>query len=149
MRAAATICASLAMAVACTGNSGPPLSATDIVIVAPLPGRANAVAYLELHNGSRAPIVVNKASSPYFRTVELHESVITDEVVRMRRLDSLTIPARQSLRLQTGATHLMLIDPRSGLVPGDTISLELGYDEGGILIVNAPVQARYAPGATN
>lgn len=136
----------LTLLTSCGGDVGPPLSATDITVVAPLPGRSTSAAYMTLHNDSDKAIILTEVSSPLFASVEMHESSLKDGIARMHKLESLTIEARSSMRFAVGGKHLMLIDPRQDLVPGDSISLELNYDDGGILICSAPLQTRRKPG---
>jgi len=113
----------LMLLTSCGGDVGPPLSATDISVVAPLPGRSMSAAYMTLHNDSDKAILLTEVSSPLFASVEMHESTLTDGIARMHKLESLTIEARSSMRFAVGGRHLMLIDPLKGLIPGDIISL--------------------------
>ena len=122
--------------------SGPPLTATDIVAVAPLPGRSISAAYLTLHNESREAITLGRVSSPQFASVEIHESLLTDGVIRMRRIDSLVIEAMTSATFESGRKHLMLTDPVPGLLVGNSITIQFEYDGGGILIVSTPLVNR-------
>jgi len=123
-------------------DSGPPLTATDIVAVAPVPGRDFSAAYLTLHNYSQEPITIHRLSSPDFSNVEMHESVIADDVIRMRKLDSLTLDAGTSVRFVSGGKHLMLMEPKPGLAPDDTVTLRFEYDADGLLIVSTSLKAR-------
>ena len=132
---------------ACGVDTGPPLRASGIALVSPMPGRAATAAYMTLHNSSDRAVVLQRISSPSFGVVEMHESTITDGIARMQRLDSLTIAAKSSVQLATGGKHLMLREPQEALMPGSNISLHLHYDDGGVLILNAPVQTRYPDGA--
>jgi copper(I)-binding protein len=131
----------VAALVAC-GPADPPLTATNILITAPLPGNEFSAAYLSLHNESGETITVHRISSPQFAQVEIHETVVSDGVVRMRRLGSVSIDAGGSVILETGAKHLMLIDPITRLLPGQNVSLHIEYDDEGTLIINAPLQVR-------
>lgn len=132
----------LAVLIAGCGESGPPLTATGVVAFAPLPGREFSAAYLTLHNHSQAAITIQQVSSPEFAKVEIHESVTVDDVIRMRRLDSLTLDAGTSTQFVSGGKHLMLIEPVSALAPGKAVTLHFEYDAGGILIVNTPLRTR-------
>ncbi|MFQ5982321.1 MAG: copper chaperone PCu(A)C, partial [Woeseiaceae bacterium] len=70
----------LAALIAACGESGPPLTVTDVLAVAPLPGQESAAAYLTLHNHSREPVTIHRVSSPDFTRVEMHENLIVDGV---------------------------------------------------------------------
>ncbi len=118
------------------------MSATDIEAVAPLPGRTFAAAYLTLHNQGPVPLTVSRVSSTHFAKVEIHESQVVDDVIRMRRLDSVTIDVGESVKFESGGKHLMLIDPKECLDVGDSITLQFDYDNEGMLIVSAPLRKR-------
>ena len=124
----------LALFAACS-PSGPPLTATDIVAVAPLPGRNFSAAYLTIHNDSKETITIHRVSSPDFAKVEIHESLIGKDIIQMRRLESITIDAGMSEKFESGGKHLMLIEPIPGLVAGKSITLQFEYNGDGMLIV--------------
>jgi copper(I)-binding protein len=132
----------LAVLIASCGESGPPLTATGVVAFAPLPGSEVSAAYLTLHNHSQEALTIQQVSSPEFAKVEIHESMTVDDVIRMRRLDSLTLDAGTSTRFVSGGKHLMLIEPVSELAPGQSVTLQFEYNAGGILIVNTQLKTR-------
>ena len=129
------------LCVAC-GPAGPSLTATDIEAVAPLPGRTFAAAYLTLHNQGADSLTISHVSSTHFDKVEIHESQVVNDVVRMRKLDSLIIDPGMSVKFEAGGKHLMLIDPKVGLDVGDSITLHFEYDNEGMLIISAPLRKR-------
>ena len=111
--------------VACTNDGGPPLVATDVEITRAAPGAKMSAGYMTITNNSPEDIVITSISSPQFGVVELHETVIEDDISRMRRLDSLTIAAGTSVVLQRGGKHLMLMQP-SGLSRDVTLHVHSG-----------------------
>ncbi|MDP6963945.1 MAG: copper chaperone PCu(A)C, partial [Planctomycetota bacterium] len=56
---------------------------------------------------------------------ELHTMVNDGDVMKMRRVDNLVIPANGELILQPGADHIMFFELDKGWRLGDTIELEL------------------------
>jgi copper(I)-binding protein len=132
----------LVLAIAACGPHGPPLTATDNIAVAPLPGREFSAAYLTLHNNSRKTITINRISSPDFAKVEIHETTNIDNIIRMRRLESLVIDAGSSAKFESGGRHLMLIGPNSGLDTGSLITIQIAYNADELLIISAPLTNR-------
>ena len=141
MKIAAGVILCLSCLVAC-GDSGPPLLVSDVQIIAPLPGRENSAAYMKLSNPSGSPLTISSFSSPQFGSIEMHETVTADGIARMSVLETLVIPGRSVRSLETGGKHLMLLEPRQGLIPGQPVTLEIHYDDGGILLVEAPLMSR-------
>ena len=95
----------------CTDKSAP-LSATDLEVSPPRPGTVMGVAYLRITNATPADITITGVSSPQFEAVEMHETQVSDGISRMRKLESLTIPANGSVAFERGGKHLMLLRPQ-------------------------------------
>jgi len=62
------------------------------------------------------------------------------DVMRMRRVEELLVPAGGEVGLLPGGLHLMLLDLREPLVPGDTLSLTLEFERAGPVDVRVPVR---------
>ncbi len=88
------------------------------------PGRMMA-GFMTLTNLSDEPIVLVDAFSPLFERVEIHTMIMEDGVMRMRRLEHLTIEPGESVALEPGGKHLMLMRPREKLSTGDQIPVIL------------------------
>jgi len=133
MMRAATLVLLLAL-FGCAEESGPPLVASDIEITRPMAGMDMSAGYLTLKNNTGTAIVVTQVRSPQFARVEIHETTIEDGISKMRALDSLTVPANGSARLERGGKHLMLMQARDlkdsvtlQLMSGETLLLSVQY----------------------
>ena len=117
----------------------PPLAVADVVITGSMPGMKMSAGYLTFTNNSGEPITITHVSSPQFASVEMHETVVEDDVARMRELPELVIPARGSVAFERGGKHLMLMRPT-----GDSSEVTLNIYSGDtlLLIVNADRPAR-------
>lgn len=121
---------------ACGTEPEPPLVATDLVITAPMPGTGMSAAYLSLTNNTDAMIRISRVTSPQYGSVQLHESIVDDGVARMRAIPVLEIPAGETVTLQRGAKHLMLMRPTE---PSETVSLDFLDGDNLILSVEGPL----------
>ena len=66
------------------------------------------------------------ASSPVAGVAELHEMSMQGDVMRMRALPAgLELPAGKTVTLKPGGFHVMLMDLRQQLKPGDTVAVTL------------------------
>jgi copper(I)-binding protein len=103
--------------------------ASDLVITdawspqAP-PGRMMA-GFMHLENRGPEPIVLTHAESERFGRVEIHTMSMDDGVMRMRELDSLELPAGNTVVLEPGGLHLMLMQPEGQFELGDRFELVL------------------------
>jgi copper(I)-binding protein len=75
------------------------------------------------------------------QVVEIHETVIADEVMKMQMLaDGLEIPANGEILLKPGSYHVMLIGIQRDLNVGDTFTLELDFEKSGSITVQPEVR---------
>lgn len=103
--------------------------------------RAGAV-YMEIRNRGAGADRLIGASSPAAAAAELHTHVATGDVVRMRRLDGVDVPAGGAVRFAPGGRHVMLIGLRRKLTAGGRLSLTLVFDKAGPVAVEVEVRAR-------
>ncbi|MDJ0391544.1 copper chaperone PCu(A)C [Roseomonas sp. E05] len=102
-----------------------------------------AVAYLTLRNEGGAPVRVIGASTPAAEGVEIHESVVENDVARMRpRPDGVAVPSGGTVRFEPGGLHLMLMKPYADLKAGQSFTLTLRLDSGEVLAVPVTVAMR-------
>lgn len=133
--------AALVVLAACGAEPGPPLVVSDLQVFAPLPGSSTGVAYMTLTNQSRSELVIRAARSPQFSRAEFHETRMEDGVMKMRSVEHIAVGAGESVPLESGGLHLMLIGANAGVAVGTPVSLELDHD-GGIVIVSATLMSR-------
>lgn len=72
--------------------------------------------------------------------VELHQTVIEDDIARMEAVDGLPLAAGDTVRLEPGSYHLMLVGLTSDLLPDDTVDITLNFESGKTLELSLPVQ---------
>ncbi|KQS72944.1 hypothetical protein ASG39_04255 [Rhizobium sp. Leaf371] len=77
--------------------------------------------------------------SPAAGRVELHEMTMENDVMRMRKLDGIPVPAGQTVTLAGGGLHLMFIDVAKPFRQGDTIPLTLQFETAGKVTYALPV----------
>lgn len=80
-------------------------------------------AYMELT--AKRPSKVVKIETPVADTVEIHRMAMKDGVMEMHELESLDLPAGETVRLHPGDYHLMLIDLKKPLKPGERVPLKI------------------------
>jgi len=124
---------------ACGGEPQPLLVATDVVVTRPMPGMGMSAAYLSLTNNTDQTISISRVTSVQYESVELHESTIENGVARMRAVPRLEIPGGETVTLQRGGKHLMLMRPTG---PADIVSLKFHDDDGLILTVDATFEPK-------
>lgn len=101
---------------------------------------------------SRVPLTLVGFRSPVSASAELHEMSMQGDVMRMRAIDALPLPAGQPVALQPGGHHLMLMGLTRPLSVGDHLVLTLKLRDGkGQIIkqtIRVPVLATAPAAAT-
>lgn len=62
-------------------------------------------------------------------TAELHEMAMVGDVMRMRAVDKLAVPAGKALELKPGGYHLMLVGLKSTLAKGSKVPVTFNYTD--------------------
>ena len=85
------------------------------------------------------------ASSPVAGVVEVHEMVMDGNVMKMRAVTGLELPAGKAVELKPGGYHLMLMDLKQELKAGESVPVTLVIEGTGgkreSVDVKAPVKA--------
>jgi len=101
-----------------------------------LPGDLPAAGYLELINNGAGGVQLTGVQSTRFGAIEVHLSSEQSGVARMRRVDTLAIPAGKTVALKPRGYHLMLFEPVDDLKPGGQVTVTLEFSDGSQLPVN-------------
>ena len=101
----------------------------------------NSAAYLVLRNPGRVPDRLVGAVTDVAERVEIHESLLVEDVMRMQKIDGLAVPPNGAVELNPGGIHLMLFGLSRALVEGEKVDLTLRFERAGDISVSAPVQS--------
>ena len=127
--------------------------APSLVIEAPWTRAAGqggqGAGYLTIRNPGPADRLLS-ATSPAAARLELHTVQRDGEVMRMREVETIPVPAGGSVLLQPGGLHIMLIGLTAPLVAGQSIPVTLRFERAGevqaLLAVQAAGARRASPG---
>jgi|SRR5208282_941574 len=99
------------------------VTVTDAWVKATAPGQTTAAAYLQIKSDAAAKLV--GVSSPAAKTTQIHEMKMEGNVMQMRPLDALDLPAGKTVEFKPGSYHIMLTDIVKTLKQGATVPLTL------------------------
>ncbi len=91
--------------------------------------------------GHGAPDKLVSASTPVAEKAELHETIHDGNVMKMRPMDGLAVPATGAVVLDPGGYHLMLVGLKQPLVAGQHFPLSLTFQNSGAMGVDVVVEA--------
>lgn len=101
----------------------------------------NSAVYMVLTNPGSAADRLLSASADVAKAVEVHESIMDGDVMRMQQLtDGIEIPANGQVELKPGGLHIMLIGLNRDLNPGETFPVTLQFESAGAVTVEAEVR---------
>ena len=80
-------------------------------------------AFMQITSAQDARLV--EAKSPVAGVVEVHEMVMEKDVMKMRAVPGLDLPAGKSIELKPGGYHVMLMDLKQQMKVGDSVPMTL------------------------
>ncbi|WP_104990159.1 copper chaperone PCu(A)C [Deinococcus sp. NW-56] len=118
-----------------------PLTVQGASVIAVPPGATETSAGMTLRNPGKTPVVLTSARSSAAGHVMLMTTRRDAQGrVGMSAVKSLTVPAGGQLALKPGGDHLMLMDLKRPLKPGERVPLVLVARDGRTLTVSATVR---------
>jgi copper(I)-binding protein len=104
------------------------------------PGQPVTAAFMRLHNSGVEAVQLVAVSSDSAERVEIHAHRHNNGMMRMEKIDSVSLPAGSNFIFQPGDHHLMLINLKRSLTVGDSVRLKLEFNHAEPLIIDVPVQ---------
>ena len=84
-------------------------------------------AFMTITSAQGAKLV--SASSPIATSVEVHEMKMVGDVMKMRPVDALPLPAGKPVELKAGAYHMMLMGLKAPVKFGDVVPITLVIED--------------------
>ena len=113
---------------------------------ATVPGQQVAGGFMKIENKGGVDLLVS-ASSPVAGEVQLHEMAMEGNVMKMRQVKDIPVPAGGAVELKPGGMHLMFMNIKAPLTAGETVPVKLKFAKAGEVEVKMPVNAMGNPGA--
>jgi copper(I)-binding protein len=113
-----------------------------------VPGQMAAGGFMKIENKGNSADQLLSASSPVAGEVQLHEMAMDGNVMKMRQVKDIAVPAGGSVELKPGGLHLMFMNIKAPLAAGETVPLKLKFAKAGEVEVKLPVNAMGAQGGT-
>jgi len=104
------------------------LKVEDAWARATAPGQPVAGAFMKLSSDTNAQLI--GASSPVAGTVQVHMMKMQDGMMIMREIKNLPLPKGKTVELAPGGYHIMLMELKQPLKPGETVPLTLKIKAG-------------------
>jgi len=118
------------------------VTVTDPWIRGTVQGQMATGAFMKLQSAKDARLV--EAASPVAGVVEIHEMTLENNVMRMRAVKAVSLPAGRVVELKPGGYHVMLMDLKQQMKEGEAVPVTLVVETAGrreTIEVRAPVRA--------
>ncbi|MCG8429014.1 MAG: copper chaperone PCu(A)C [Chromatiales bacterium] len=122
------------------GSAADSAMVSDPFVRAVPPGQKNSASFMKIMNHSGKDQAVVGAESPVAEVVELHTHTMVDGMMRMRQVEKIDLPAGETVVLQPGGLHVMLIGLKQDLMPGKDVDVTLKFDDGSTKQITAPIK---------
>ncbi|RMF01678.1 MAG: copper chaperone PCu(A)C [Chloroflexi bacterium] len=100
----------------------------------------NGAVYMTLMNQGGQADTLLSVESDIAESVELHESKMENDVMKMSPIENVPVPAGGNAKLEPGGKHVMLINLKKELVPGQKVKLTLNFEKSGPMTVEAEIR---------
>ena len=101
----------------------------------------HTAAYMILRNQGDVEDRLLSVQSNVAQVVEMHQVVKDGELMSMQPVEYILLPAHESIELEPGGYHLMLINLQRVLKEGEQVSLTLQFEHAGDLTLMFEVQS--------
>jgi hypothetical protein len=101
----------------------------------------NGAAYVTIVNNGAEPDRLLRADSPRAGKTELHTMTMEGDIMRMRQVQDIEVPAKGRVEMRPGeGLHIMLIGLKAPLTAGERFPLSLEFARSGKIEVTVEVQ---------
>ena len=118
----------------------------DPWVRATVAGQSGTGAFLTLQAPQGERLIAVK--SPAAGVVEIHEMRMDNDVMRMRAIPALELPAGEQVKLAPGGFHLMMMDLKQPITAGQTLGFTLTLEDAKGKRREKQIEAQVRAGAT-
>jgi len=101
----------------------------------------NSAVYFVIDNQSTSPDNLLDATCDAAMMVQVHQTTIDENGnAKMEHQEKVPVAARSKVEFKPGGYHVMLMNLKKDLKPGDTLSVTLTFEKIGQVTIEAPVR---------
>lgn len=115
------------------------LKVDDVWSRATPPGMPMGAVYGVIRNAGTDVVEIVGLETPVARAAEIHESVEIDGMMRMREIAPFEVQPGETIRLEPGGIHMMLMGLKSQLLSGQRFPVDIHLSDGSSITVESQV----------
>ncbi|HEY3179017.1 MAG TPA: copper chaperone PCu(A)C [Casimicrobiaceae bacterium] len=97
--------------------------------------------YFTIDNAGNESDRLLRVETPVAGAAEIHSMTMDGNLMRMRQIAALDIPAHSKATLSPGGYHVMLVDLKLPLAAGEMIPLKLTFEKAGTIEIAVLIEA--------
>ena len=105
------------------------------------PSQKVGAVFMKISTNGNIPDRLIGAESPDAETVQIHGHTMVNDVMRMRPVEGVDIPAEGQAILEPGGFHIMLVGLKAPLFEETVIPLTLEFEKAGKVEIEAVIEA--------
>ena len=117
------LCALLSVTASAWAQAPANVEVKDAWVRATVAQQKSTGAFMQLTAKSDARVI--EARSPIAGVTQIHEMAMEKDVMRMREIKDLALPAGKTVELKPGSYHVMLLDLKGQVKAGDVVPVTL------------------------
>lgn len=125
-KAALALAVTVVSMVGLAGSAWSQVTVSDAWVRGTVKGQSATGAFMSLK--SPADVVLMRAESAVANKVEIHEMKMDGNIMRMKAVPQLEVPAGKTVNLGPGGYHVMLTGLKKPLAKGDKVTLKLSFE---------------------
>ncbi|WP_157369024.1 copper chaperone PCu(A)C [Algicola sagamiensis] len=111
----------------------------EFTVRAPIPGTQNTSGYLVVDNYGNQKVTIKSVSSNVADKTEIHTHVMEGDMMKMRKLDQLAVPAKSKVTFEPGGHHIMFLGLTKDISKQQSIEVIFTLQDGRQLVSQAKV----------
>lgn len=97
--------------------------------------------YMTIHNTGNTPDRLISATSPVAARVEIHTHIMKNNIMKMRPVEAVDIPANSMVAFKSGGYHLMIFGLKAGVKSAGEVPLTLVFEKAGEIKIIALIKS--------
>lgn len=102
---------------------------------------ANGASFMKLVNSGATDDRLIKAETGVSKKTELHTHIMDGDVMKMRPVPAIDLPAGETVMLKPGGLHVMMLGLHDPLKKGESFPVTLTFEKAGSVTVDVAIQA--------
>lgn len=100
---------------------------------------APAAGYFVIHGGEQ-PVQLLRVTSDGAMRIDMHQSVMTNGMMTMEPIESVDVPAKETVRFEPGGKHLMIHQINPAILKTGKLTMTMLFSNNDRLIVDAEIK---------